>query len=90
LVNKYVVANIGHVNVHVAPCQYLPSGCQWRHCPGHLNPADMPSRGLLGNELFSNEPWWNGPTFLQLPEDDWPSMMTSDTCEEAHVEIKKT
>ena len=66
------------------------SDCQWRHCPGHLNPADMPSHGLLGNELFNNEPWWNGPTFLQLTEDNWPSMMTSDTCEEAQVEIMKT
>ena len=63
---------------------------KWRHCPGHLNPADMPSRGLSGNELCNSESWWNGPQFLQLSEDDWPNMTLFDSCEEAQLEIMKT
>ena len=62
----------------------------WHHCPGHLNPADMPSRGLSGNELCNSESWWNGPQFLQLSEDDWPIMTLFDSCEEAQLEIMKT
>ena len=45
----------------------------WRHCPGHLNPADLPSRGSSGKDLVRNEKWWNGPDFLTLPEDQWPT-----------------
>ena len=46
---------------------------------------------MVYQELNShNEPWWNGPPFLQLTEDNWSSMMPSDTCEEAQVEIMKT
>ena len=26
----------------------------WRHCPGHLNPADLPSRGVSGYRLLNN------------------------------------
>ena len=24
----------------------------WRHCPGHINPADLPSRGVSGDRLL--------------------------------------
>lgn len=41
-------------------CQ-LTSKDHWRHCPGHLNSADLPSRV-----------WWEGPPFLLLPENEWP------------------
>ena len=43
-----------------------------RHCPGSLNPADLPSRGITASELASNSTWWNGPTFLLKPEFEWP------------------
>lgn len=33
------------------------------------NPADITSRGFLFQNLISNQPWWNGPTWLSL---GWP------------------
>jgi len=60
---------------------------QWRHCPGYLNPADMPSCGLSGNELCNSESWWNGQQFIQ---DNWPNMTLLDSCEEALLKMMKT
>ena len=48
------------------------SGAQWRHIPGRLNPADLPSRGLTAEKLADNEVWWSGPEFLSSPPDQWP------------------
>ena len=52
----------------------LTSPDTWRHCPGDLNPADIPSRGLSAKELSTNTTWWNGASFLYLPESAWPEM----------------
>ena len=38
----------------------------WRHCPGNLNPTNLPSRGTTATDfynLFSD--WNNGQTFLR-------------------------
>ena len=50
----------------------LTSRDLWKHCPGHLNPADLPSRGVSGDKLLNNSLWWEGPPFLLLTEDEWP------------------
>ena len=47
----------------------------WRHCPGEINPADLPTRGVCAKELVNNQLWWEGPGFLkedleQLPKID--------------------
>ena len=52
----------------------LTSPNTWRHCPGDLNPADIPSRGLSAKELSTKTTWWNGASFLYLPESAWPEM----------------
>ena len=44
----------------------------WRHCSGELNPADIPSRGQSAKILSVNSVWWNGPSFFQQPEEEWP------------------
>ena len=51
----------------------LTSKEEWRFCPGKLNPADIPSRGLKGQELVESKVWWNGPEFLYNPETEWPT-----------------
>ncbi|KIH60849.1 Tas retrotransposon peptidase A16 [Ancylostoma duodenale] len=43
-----------------------------RYVPTNLNPADSGSRGSTIQELNSNKLWWNGPTFLQSSENEWP------------------
>ena len=33
----------------------------WKHCPGHLNPTDSPSRGQSMVEFRANTLWFSGP-----------------------------
>ena len=49
------------------------SGSQWRHIPGRLNPADLPSRGVPAEVLVNSSVWWRGPDFLMQDTDKWPT-----------------
>ena len=69
-----------YVTNRVREIRHLTSKDHWRHCPGPLCPADLPSRGLSGDRLLNNTLWWEGPPFLMQPESEWP-------CEvECHVD----
>ena len=46
----------------------LTQKLNWRHCPGELNPADLPTRGVPANQLKENLLWWTGPAFLKSKE----------------------
>ena len=45
---------------------------QWRYVPTKLNPADQGTRGPFVQELATDDCWWQGPSFLQYGEDEWP------------------
>ena len=61
--NKPWKQYVGH---RVKEIRQLTDKNQWFHCPGMLNPANLPSRGTTGQELVQSMMWWNGPAFLQL------------------------
>lgn len=58
----------------------------WRHIPGHLNPADLPSRGCTSKQFLSSR-WWEGPTWLRQAEEFWPK--SSINCDEDIVMAEK-
>ena len=63
-----------YVNQRVKEIRNLTDKESWNHCPGAMNPADLPSRGIRVDEMVSNPLWWNGPAFLQQPEEEWPNL----------------
>ena len=65
---------------------------QWKFCPGSLNPADIPSRGIRGSSLPGNQVWWHGPNFLSGPCSAWPNSITTEgqNNEDAAKEIVKS
>jgi hypothetical protein len=54
---------------------------EWRHVPGKENPADFASRGLNAFELKECKLWWNGPEWLQQPNEKWPEFRQVTTLE---------
>ena len=51
--------------------QNLPRS-NWNHVSSSSNPADSSSRGTTLELLQSSSLWWNGPEWLQKPQDLWP------------------
>ena len=68
-----------YVQHRVDEIRNLTTKDSWRHCPGHLNPADLPSRGLTAKALVACETWWKGPNILYLPESEWPENRTTQS-----------
>ena len=60
---------------------------QWRHVATDCNPADIPTRTMSPGKLKDCDLWWYGPSFLQLPEADWPKQpMLQETSESIEEE----
>lgn len=62
---------------------------QWRFISGHLNPADLPSRGCHPQQFLKSR-WWEGPDWLRKPGDEWPKLETTPQEELVEDELRKT
>ncbi|UYV72973.1 hypothetical protein LAZ67_10001348, partial [Cordylochernes scorpioides] len=60
----------------------------WRYVPSECNPADLPSRGCSLSRLIQSR-WWEGPSWLKLSEEFWPSRYKDLNEEEICAERKK-
>ncbi|XP_055307242.1 uncharacterized protein LOC129571472, partial [Sitodiplosis mosellana] len=61
----------------------------WRHIDGTDNPADLLTRGVSPSGLIDNDLWLHGPSWLLLPQSQWPiSSIMQQPPEEAMVELK--
>uniref|UniRef100_A0A8D8SJN2 Integrase catalytic domain-containing protein n=1 Tax=Cacopsylla melanoneura TaxID=428564 RepID=A0A8D8SJN2_9HEMI len=67
----------------------LSEGCEWKHVPGGMNPADLPSRGSTAKKLIECR-WWEGPLWLKESPNSWPVSETKFDEEEINTERKKT
>ncbi|UYV82247.1 hypothetical protein LAZ67_21001455 [Cordylochernes scorpioides] len=56
--------------------------------PSECNPAELPSRGCSLSRLIQSK-WWEGPSWLKLTEEYWPSRYKDLNEEEICAERKK-
>ncbi|XP_055952605.1 uncharacterized protein LOC129988406 [Argiope bruennichi] len=77
------------VQNRVKEIRALTNKSSWRHIPGSMNPADLPSRGCSA-QTFLKSNWWLGPSWLYLPKEDWPKGNLSLNESEIVREKKKT
>ena len=75
-----------YVGQRVDEIRRLTPKDSWKHCPGEVNPADLPSRGLSAKELSASNTWWNGPSFLYSPSDQWPETSQPAQIEEEEIQ----
>ncbi|XP_034669231.1 uncharacterized protein LOC117902179 isoform X1 [Drosophila subobscura] len=53
----------------VAIIQELSNAQEWYKIESKQNPADIVCRGLYTSQLKASSLWWQGPEFLQLPDE---------------------
>ena len=46
----------------------------WRHVPGPLNPADIPTREISPDMMTPDSVWFKGPKFLYGNQESWPTL----------------
>ena len=79
-----------YVSRRIHEIQMTMSKDCWNHCPGIINPADMPSQGLDAYKLVNSNLWWEGPPFLKMSDQHWPSQEEPRSTDLALAELAKT
>ena len=75
------------VSCRVSEIQSNSNPADWYHCPTAENVADDVTKGITPKEL--NGRWFNGPSFLTLPEEQWPMEMGIPDAQEVNKERRK-
>lgn len=73
----------------VANIQSMKLDVQWKHISSAENPADCASRGINPNSLVDHTLWWNGPKWLSLKEEHWPTQKYVIKNDSAEVKTQK-
>lgn len=60
------------ISNRVSEIQQISITHNWYHIRSADNPADIISRGMSVAEITTCRLWWQGPTFLSFPIDNWP------------------
>lgn len=74
-----------YIQNRVNEIRSLTNASSWHFCPGMLNPADNPSRGMSGNDLVASNTWWSGPEFLCQSEETWPKESNTSQTDNATI-----
>ncbi|XP_050298613.1 uncharacterized protein LOC126737669 isoform X1 [Anthonomus grandis grandis] len=72
----------------ISEIRKLSASGTWRHVPGLLNPADLPSRGCSIKQLVQSR-WWEGPQWLYQNPFNTPLESLSYDEEEINRERRK-
>ncbi|XP_055589191.1 uncharacterized protein LOC129741476 [Uranotaenia lowii] len=74
----------------VSKIQLATINTHWNHVSGKENPADHLSRGTTAEFLLTCSSWWNGPDWLRLEPEFWPSNNHQKRLTEVAEEKRKT
>ncbi|XP_055585175.1 uncharacterized protein LOC129738027 [Uranotaenia lowii] len=74
----------------VSKIQLATINSHWNHVSGKENPADHLSRGTTAEFLLTCSSWWNGPDWLRLEPEFWPSNNHQKPLTEVAEEKRKT
>ena len=59
------------VGNRISEIQEVTNATNWHHVNTKANPADLPSRGISGEQLAHDTRWWFGPEFFAQPSTTW-------------------
>ena len=75
------------VSCRVGEIQSNSQPSDWLHCPTDLSVADDLTKGISAGETHGR--WFDGPPFLQLPEEQWPTEQGAPDTTEVKKETRK-
>ncbi|KAK9704107.1 hypothetical protein QE152_g28489 [Popillia japonica] len=67
------------VSNRVSEIQTLTKDENWHHVRTNENPADIISRGTTLDELSRSTLWWQGPDWLSMSAENFPTLNSADS-----------